>query len=120
TISYMAIVKKREAEKDNIVKEYEESRGSLYNDLNSTFKKDFAKWHLKLDKDLSIKFTNPQVLFATGKSDITPYFQEILKDFLPKYLDVVLQEKYIDKIAEIRIEGHTDTQPIAYASDPYI
>src|SRR5690606_8341783 len=68
----------------------------------------------------SIKFTNPQVLFATGKSDITPYFQEILKDFLPKYLDVVLQEKYIDKIAEIRIEGHTDTQPIAYASDPYI
>ncbi|MBS1571802.1 MAG: OmpA family protein, partial [Bacteroidetes bacterium] len=55
-----------------------------------------------------------------GKSDITPHFQAILTDFLPKYLSVVLQEKYKDKIAEIRIEGHTDTKPIGLTGDPYI
>lgn len=93
---------------------------SLYNELNEAFKNDFAKWDLKLDSDLSIKFTNPQVLFPTGKADITPHFQTILTDFLPKYLSVVLQEKYKHNIAEIRIEGHTDTRPIGLTSDPYI
>jgi hypothetical protein len=31
-----------------------------------------------------------------------------------------LQDKYKDKIAEIRIEGHTNTKPINKTSDPYI
>lgn len=120
SISYMALVEKRQKEQNQIFKDYEESKVTLYNELNEAFKNDFAKWDLKLDNDLSIKFTNPQVLFPTGKSDITPYFQSILTDFLPKYLSVVLQEKYKNKIAEIRIEGHTDTKPIGLTNDPYI
>lgn len=120
SISYMALVEKRQKEQNKIFKDYEESKVALYNELNKAFKDDFAKWDLKLDNDLSIKFTNPQVLFQTGKSDITPYFQTILTEFLPKYLSVVLQNKYKDKIAEIRIEGHTDTKPIGLTSDPYI
>ncbi len=120
SISYMALVEKRQKEQNQIFKDYEESKVTLYNELNEAFKNDFAKWDLKLDNDLSIKFTNPQVLFPTGKSDITPHFQSILTDFLPKYLSVVLQEKYKNKIAEIRIEGHTDTKPIGLTNDPYI
>ena len=120
SISYMALVEKRQKEPNQIFPDYEESKGALYNELNEAFKNDFSKWNLKLDNDLSIKFTNPQVLFPTGKSNITPYFQAILTDFLPKYLSVVLQDKYRDKIAEIRIEGHTDTKPIGLTSDPYI
>ncbi|RKO68413.1 hypothetical protein D7322_27435 [Sphingobacterium puteale] len=120
SISYMALVEKRQKEQNQIFKDYEESKITLYNELNEAFKNDFAKWDLKLDNDLSIKFTNPQVLFPTGKSDITPHFQSILTDFLPKYLSVVLQEKYKNKIAEIRIEGHTDTKPIGLTNDPYI
>ena len=103
-----------------IIEDYEKSKKDLYDELNQTFKKDFAKWDLILDNDLSIKFTNPQVLFGTGSSDITPRFRSILSDFLPKYLSVVLQNKYKDKIAEIRIEGHTDTIPIKISGDPYI
>jgi len=120
SISYMALVQKREKQQNKIFKDYEESKIALFNELNSAFKSDFAKWNLKLDDDLSIKFTNPQVLFGVGSSEITPYFQSILTDFLPKYLNVVLQDKYRDKIAEIRIEGHTDTMPISKTSDPYI
>src|SRR5690606_21225087 len=44
----------------------------------------------------------------------------VLQDFFPKYLDVVLQDKYKSRIAEIRIEGHTDTHPIGLTSDSYI
>ena len=120
SISYMALVEKRQKQQNQIFKDYEESKVSLYKELKEAFKNDFTKWHLKLDNDLSIKFTNPQVLFGTGSSDITSYFENILTDFLPKYLSVVLQEKYIDKIAEIRIEGHTDTKPIGLSGDPYI
>jgi outer membrane protein OmpA-like peptidoglycan-associated protein len=120
SISYMALMEKRQKEQNQIFKDYEESKVDLYNELNEAFKDDFSKWSLKLDNDLSIKFTNPQVLFSTGSAEITPYFQTILTDFLPKYLSVVLQHKYKDKIAEIRIEGHTDTKPIGLTSDPYI
>lgn len=120
SISYMALVEKRQNEQNQLFKDYEESKIALYNELNQAFKKDFEKWDLKLDNDLSIKFTNPQVLFGIGSSDITPHFKAILKDFLPKYLSVVLQDKYKDKIAEIRIEGHTDTKPIGLTGDPYI
>ncbi len=120
SISYMALVEKRQKEQNKIFKDYEESKIGLYKELDSTFRKDFEKWSLKLDNDLSIKFTNPQVLFSIGSSDITAYFQSVLSEFLPKYLNVVLQEKYKDKIAEIRIEGHTDTKPIGLKGDPYI
>lgn len=120
SISYMALVEKRQKQQNQIFRDYEESKVALYNELKEAFKNDFARWNLKLDNDLSIKFTNPQVLFPTGKSNITPYFQTILTDFLPKYLSVVLQEKYKTKIAEIRIEGHTDTTPIGFTNDPYI
>ena len=120
SISYMATVQKREKQQNQIFKDYEESKVALYKELNEAFKNDFAKWKLKLDRDLSIKFTDPQVLFPTGKSEITPYFQTVLSEFLPKYLSVVLQDRYKDKIAEIRIEGHTDTKPIGLSGDPYI
>lgn len=120
SISYMALIERRQKQQNQIFKDYEKSKVALYNELKETFKNDFARWNLKLDKDLSIKFTDPQVLFSLGSSDITPYFQTILTDFLPKYLSVVLQDKYKEKIAEIRIEGHTDTKPIGLTGDPYI
>lgn len=120
SISYMALVEKKQKQQNQIFKDYEESRVTLYSELKETFKNDFAKWNLKIDNDLSIKFTNPQVLFPTGKSEITPHFKVVLSEFLPKYLAVVLQDKYSDKIAEIRIEGHTDTKPMGLTNDPYI
>ena len=93
SISYMALVEKREREQNKIFKDYEASKVALYKELQEAFKKDFARWNLKLDNDLSIKFTNPQVLFPTGKSEITTYFKAILSEFLHKYLKVLLQPK---------------------------
>ena len=120
SISYMALKEKQKKGQDQKFKDYKELKVTLYNELKEAFKNDFEKWDLKLDNDLSIKFTNPQVLFGTGSSEITEHFQNILIEFLPKYLSVVLQEKYKDKISEIRIEGHTDTIPIGLTDDPYI
>lgn len=120
-ISYILEVQKRQAERDEIFEEFKATKEELYNELDSVFKADFQKWEVKLDKDLSIKFTNPDVLFNSGETDIRPYFAEILNSFLPRYFNVLLQEKYKDKISEIRIEGHTDNVPAPkFDRDPYI
>ena len=86
SISYMALVEKRQKQQNQIFKDYEESKVALYNELKEAFKNDFAKWNLKLDNALSIKYTNPQVRFPTRKSEITPYLQTILSEFIPKYI----------------------------------
>lgn len=121
SISYMMQVKKEQAQRDEIFEEFKATKEELYNELNTVFKDDFQKWDVQLDKDLSIKFTNPDVLFQSGRTNIRPYFSEILNKFLPKYFDIILQQKYQDKISEIRVEGHTDNVPAPqYDKDPYI
>lgn len=121
SISYMLQVQKKQAERDEIFEEFKATKEELYNELDSAFNSDFQKWDVKLDKDLSIKFTNPDVLFQSGKTYIRPSFSEILDEFLPRYFEIILQDKYKDKIAEIRIEGHTDSVPAPnFDNDPYI
>lgn len=120
SLAYMGLVQFQKKEQDKIFEEYKLTKENLLKELQQTFEQDKKRWNLELDDDLSIKFTNPQVLFDEGKSDVTLTFQNILKEFLPKYLSVVMQEKYKDKIAEIRIEGHTNTKPINKTNDPYI
>ena len=120
-ISYIVEVQKKQKERDVIFEEFKATKEQLYSELENTFKDDFKEWQVELDKDLSIKFTNPEVLFESGQINIRPYFSTILDDFLPRYFDILLQEKYTDKIAEIRIEGHTDTvTAYRYDKDPYI
>jgi outer membrane protein OmpA-like peptidoglycan-associated protein len=121
SLSYMGLVQFQKNQQDEIFKEYKQTKKALYTELDSTFKDNFKQWNVAIDSsDLSIKFNNPQVLFAQGSDVVNNNFQQILQEFFPKYLNIVLQEKYKDKISEIRIEGHTDTQPTGETDDPYI
>lgn len=120
-ISYIMEVQKRQKERDELFEEFQATKESLFLSLDSAFRDDFSRWKVELDKDLSIKFTNPEVLFASGQTEIRPYFQEILSEFLPRYFEIILQDKYKDKISEVRIEGHTDQVPAYnFDNDPYI
>lgn len=56
----------------------------------------------------SITFSS-DVLFRYNSATLTAESQKTLKNTIPKYLGVLLQEQYKDYIAEIIIEGHTDT-----------
>jgi outer membrane protein OmpA-like peptidoglycan-associated protein len=120
-ISYILQMQKKQEESRALLQEYKKSKIDLYNDLDSAFRQDFQTWKVELCKDLSIKFTNPEILFESGKTEIRPYFQEILDSFLPRYFDLLLQPQYIQTIEEVRIEGHTDTVPAPqFDNDPYI
>ena len=56
----------------------------------------------------SITFSS-DVLFKYNSAALTPASQASLKVVIPLYLNVLLQDQYRDYIAEIIIEGHTDT-----------
>lgn len=56
----------------------------------------------------SITFSS-DVLFGFNKSNLTTDSQATLREIIPMYLGVLLQNQYREYIAEIIIEGHTDT-----------
>ena len=56
----------------------------------------------------SITFSS-DVLFPYGSAALSAASQSTLKEIIPMYLDVLLQDSFRDYIAEIIIEGHTDT-----------
>jgi outer membrane protein OmpA-like peptidoglycan-associated protein len=121
SVSYIVEVQKKQQERDIIFEEFKATKEKLYAELDSVFKDDFKEWQVVLDKDLSIKFTNPEVLFQSGQAEIRPNFKTILDEFLPRYFSILLKPEYENKIAEIRIEGHTDTVPAPqFDKDPYI
>ena len=112
-ISYMVVIKKKQVEKDKIIQDFQDSKSELLEELRKQFNEDFkaTNWNAVLDSnDLSIRFVNEKILFDFNKSEIKGEFKDILKAFFPRYFNILLQDKYIDKIAEVRIEGHTSPE----------
>jgi outer membrane protein OmpA-like peptidoglycan-associated protein len=94
-----------------LAEEYDALQDSLYQDLQEEFGDDLERWSAELtDSTLSIRFKEPEVLFAAGQASLRPLFSEILQDFFPRYINLLRRPEYIDRIEEIRIEGHTSSE----------
>lgn len=65
--------------------------------------------HVTVDTQTGAITFDSSVLFDTNESKIKDSGIAFLKEFIPIYLGVVLDEKYADYLSEIIIEGHTDT-----------
>ena len=116
-ISYISKVQ----ENQSVLVEYVETKTKLHDKLVKEFAGDTLKWKMTIGKDLTMKFKEPTVLFAVGAFQLTPHFQQILDQFLPRYFNILLNDSLSNKIREIRIEGHTDDTPMpSYHQDPYI
>jgi outer membrane protein OmpA-like peptidoglycan-associated protein len=96
--------------KSDVAERYKELQIELYNDLYKEFESDLALWQAEIDSTLTIRFKEPNVLFDADDSKLKSTFSKILMDFFPRYISVLRQEKYIDHIEEIRIEGHTSIE----------
>lgn len=88
---------------------YDQMRNSLYRDLFNEFKRDLPLWGATLDKNLTIRFDSPRIMFDAGRSDLKPKFKFILTDFFPRYLRILSNPKYQSSIEEIRIEGNSSS-----------
>lgn len=110
-VTYMARVESDASRIREVAVAYTETRDALYEDLLAEFKDDLPKWKADLNRaDLSIRFKDPDILFANGSSELKPEFQQILRDFFPRYERILASPKYRDSINEIRIEGHTSSE----------
>ncbi len=109
-VTYMVRVEADADRVKEVAVAYNEIKDSLYDDLQREFNGDLRNWNAQLiKKDLSIRFTDPDVLFAQGSSDLKPAFQAILSDFFPRYVRILTSPKYRAAISEVRIEGHTSS-----------
>lgn len=116
-VAYMIQVQ----DNQSVLTDYVETKQHLHDRLVNEFKGDTAKWKMVVGKDLSMKFKEPEVLFALGSGDIKPKFMKILDEFIPRYLNILLTDSLKDRIQEIRIEGHTDDlRMVKYGKDPYL
>jgi outer membrane protein OmpA-like peptidoglycan-associated protein len=90
-----------------VVKEYEETKDDMLRALQKEFATDLKQWNAELLGDMTIRFKDPSVLFATGSAELRPSFKEVLRTFFPRYVALLMSEKYRDAVREVRIEGHT-------------
>ncbi len=88
---------------------YDQKREELYHRLLLEFGQDLPKWNAEIEKDLTIRFNEPDVLFGVGSAQIREDFQRILNDFFPRYLAVLTTSEFGNSISELRIEGHTSS-----------
>ncbi len=89
---------------------YTELQLGLYQDLETEFRDDLPRWNATLERDNTIRFNEPEVLFETGKSVLREKFKTILSDFFPRYIRILTAPKYAGNIEEVRVEGHTSTE----------
>lgn len=107
-IAYISRVQKEQS----VLTDYIDTKDKLHSKLVNEFAGDTLLWKMSIGKDLSLKFKDPTILFPLGAENLTPKFKEILDDFIPRYINILLNDSLRHKIHEIRIEGHTDTVPI--------
>jgi outer membrane protein OmpA-like peptidoglycan-associated protein len=112
---FIAVIYAKDADKrattiQEIVTEWQDSEQSIYDALDDEFKDDLPRWNAEIEREtLTIRFLAPDVLFASGSSDLEAKFQEILVDFMPRYIKL-LHANFEDEIKEVRIEGHTSSE----------
>ena len=72
-ISYINEVQKKQQQRDIIFEEFKATKEELFQNLKIVLKMILMNG-VELDKDLSIKFTNPEVLFESGQQVLAIFF----------------------------------------------
>ncbi len=87
---------------------YRENQVAIYESLMAEFEKDLPRWGANIDRDsLTFSFSTPDSMFETGESVISEFYQNILSEFVPRYMKVL--SPFHVSIEEVRLEGHTSS-----------
>ncbi len=120
SISYMLNVRLKnnqiivyKEELERILGAYKNLQSALYEELSTEFEGTPAKktqfrtvWRGYLDRE-TIRFQKP---FRQGDDTVPTAFKNVLRDFFPRYIAILMKPEYKEEIAEIRIEGHTSSE----------
>jgi len=100
---------KAKADMTEIAKTYDVSKQALNKALHKEFDKDLDRWGAEILSNNTVRFHEPEVLFARNSSEIKDAFKNILDDFFPRYISILTRPEYQNEIIEVRIEGHTSS-----------
>ena len=82
-------------------------KAELIQELNDEFARN--QINVDIDKQTGAILLDSNVLFAFGASELTPEGMQILDEVLPTYCHVLLGSEYADYVAEVIIDGYTDS-----------
>lgn len=102
---------------DAIANMAEQNRTDLHDALIITFAREIEdakrqaaitniQW-IEIDADNTVRFNAPEVLFKQNKINLSSHYERILRDFFPRYVQVL--HEHLQDIDGIRIEGHTSS-----------
>lgn len=113
---------KRVQENQTVLRDFVETKTKLHDKLVNQFSDEIEQRILTIDGDLTMRFNNAKVNFASGSYELTPEFASILDEVIPRYFDIMLHNnKFVNEISEIRIEGHTDEERAPrFGTDPFL
>ena len=104
---YMMVIKSLQIEEmKKTIDQIMGVRAKLVNDLNEEFSD--SSLGLEVDEETGAIIFDTEILFEYDKADLKENSFAFLDEFVPVYLDILLESGYEDYIAEIIIEGHTD------------
>jgi len=109
-IGFMIEVQSKKDQMENIAKTYRDNKANINEVLHDEFEEDLKYWKASITKDNSIVFNSPEVLFGVNKTKIEDHFKNILDQFCPRLVDILIKEPYKSEIKEITIEGHTSNK----------
>lgn len=101
---------------------YRYVQDEIYNTLQNEFREELKQDEIELKPNGTVRFNTKGegVLFKVGDYSLTPKMKGLLDWFIPQYIEIITQPKYLKYIKEIRIEGHTDIIPPRSGEDSYI
>ncbi len=109
-INYIKIAGDLAESAKDIVIDYEKIKTEIESKIKEEFSDDFENWDASFNpQTLSFKFNSSEVLFDKGIYELSENFKKILDDFFPRYIFIIKNEQFIDKITAIQIEGHTSS-----------
>ncbi|AIQ62417.1 hypothetical protein PSTEL_04145 [Paenibacillus stellifer] len=94
-------------EKNQMIEEAAGVKSEIIQELIKAFKdSDLA---LEVDPQTgAIRFSGG-VFFNSNSSQVSPTGRIYLEKFIPKYIDILLSDRFRSEISQIIVEGHTDT-----------
>ncbi|MEA3315323.1 MAG: OmpA family protein [Campylobacterota bacterium] len=120
-ITFMFQVQKDKKRLEDVSKNFIGVQMAINKALQNEFTtEELKKWNVSILPNNTIRFKSPDVLFKKGESELKPLFQFILEDFFPRYIKVLTNEKFINHIDEVRVEGHTSSNWNSSKRDSYI
>lgn len=103
-LDYRELLEKKEKEIQEVVT----VKTEIIKALTEAFEK--SNMAIEIDQQTgAIRFPG-SILFESNSAEISDEGKAFLKQFFPKYLGILLQDRFKNEISSIIIEGHTDKQ----------